>query len=130
MEIKNDKAASVGEYAWEPGSVVEVPDELAAELIAIKDSGFYDAASGPAAFDPDQQRREALSAATIGPVEQGRGATKASEFPSDEPVVTTEPAPDQSVPEVDPAEVVTEPAPETVPAPEADAPAAKATAKK
>lgn len=46
MHITNDKPAGApafgneGPFAWKGGDTVEVPDEFAAQLLAIADSGF------------------------------------------------------------------------------------------
>lgn len=42
MKLCNDKAASApGGYEWKGGDCVDVPDDEAAALLAIKDGGFY-----------------------------------------------------------------------------------------
>ena len=40
MLITNDKAAGAAGFHWEAGQVQEIPDDLAAELLTIQDSGF------------------------------------------------------------------------------------------
>ncbi len=80
MQVKNDKAAAAAGFSWSPGDVVEVPDDVAAQLIAVQDGGFYNPADHPDGFT--------APAPFVGYVGPGP-TTKAAEWPTegDDPVI-------------------------------------------
>lgn len=40
MLVTNEKAAGAGGFHWSPDEIKDIPADLAAELVAIKDAGF------------------------------------------------------------------------------------------
>lgn len=95
MQLKNDKGASAAGHSWAPGEVVEVDDELAAQLIRIQDGGFYNPDDHPDGFKGAPR--------FIGPEGPGAG-TKSAEWPTD----TDDPTKESTVAEspfVDPGAV-------------------------
>lgn len=81
MWLRKEKAGNAPGYTWEnDGDVLEVPDELGLDLVAIPDGGFSEAAPPDDVPDPAPSEED----------EDAAVVTEISEAPSED--ATAEPA--------------------------------------
>lgn len=101
MKIKNERGASAGEYRWKPGESVEVDDAFAAQILGVKDAGFYVEGDDPPVASSHHEPRTGMVAQSPFPQDTAKTPRSVAK-------VEAEVDPIETLSEVDPAASETE----------------------